>query len=71
MNSRLNGLNPSANTEATATFVALDSDAPLPDTVDWRTKGIVTPVKDIENCGAGWAVSSVSTLRKKFIVTWR
>jgi len=62
VNARLNGFNPPANTEATATFVALDSNAPLPDTVDWRTEGIVTPVKDIENCGAGWAVSSTGSL---------
>ncbi|ETN63323.1 cathepsin o [Anopheles darlingi] len=34
----------------------------LPPTVDWRAKGIITPVKSQGSCGACWAISVVDTI---------
>lgn len=43
--------------------------ATLADSVDWRTQGVVNPIKDQGQCGSCWAFSAAGTVESAYAIT--
>ncbi|KAM9852038.1 uncharacterized protein ACBR49_005144 [Aulostomus maculatus] len=65
---KMTGLEAPMNRQRSFTM-ALDHSAYLPKALDYRKKGLVTPVKDQGSCGSCWAFSSAGALEGQLAKT--
>ena len=58
---QMNGYKLSTSNKEGSKFLK-PSSVEIPDSVDWRTQGYVTPIKDQGQCGSCWAFSAIASL---------
>jgi len=54
--------------ESSMTVMAISDDDELPDSVDWREKSVITPVKDQGRCGSCWAFATVEQVESYYAI---
>ena len=68
---RFNGYMSSGRVSSAPMLHLDESVESLPAEIDWTTRGVVTPIKNQEQCGSCWAFSAVaSTESQHAIKTW-
>ncbi|WOK97680.1 hypothetical protein Cni_G06388 [Canna indica] len=65
------GLKQSNASKPTASHFSYDDVTTVPATVDWRSRGVVTSVKDQGSCGSCWAFSSVAAMESIILIKKR